>query len=204
MGISTKSVENYSIREWWFLFTGKFQSEAKLSGLEPARLMLHHELAGPETAIEQHEWYVNLDDLMARVKRWQPDNGLQRFNVLGYSLGGGTAVEFTRRLSQMGQYTDSLWLLDGKDYPAPWLNWTALWRTGTLVIDRRVKTLRYWRQHNNLPSGSDIVFTEPFTKLILAKPNCDCRHQGIDEEPTFYEELRRVIQTEKRKRETGA
>lgn len=151
------------IDNWLICISGFTQHEGRMSGLDRLQHHLHQKCYSRNTRILLKSWKDNMEQLADRIYNYQPPIGRQlSITIIGYSYGGMSGINLSKKLLRRGIKVNNLLLLDAvwRPYGPSILSLFPYW---TIKVPNNVKNLWSWVQDYNKPSGHKIEFDPDFT-----------------------------------------
>jgi len=160
--------------------SGFLETERRSSGVEDVLWEVFSDV--PHVATARFMWNDSLFTMTRLIRRIKTRWPNIQLNILGYSLGGMTAIELAAKLEPYE--VENLFLIDPVKHiwkHTPSL--LSLWGIGTLAVSGNVKSCTLWKQQQSIIRGCTVVMQSAetgFTEDLLSHT-----HTKIDNSPAI-------------------
>lgn len=185
-------------REWWVLISGFRQSRGEATGLQKLYMKLV-DIRTASTPMFMEHWNSRFDQLAQLIWRSSVDDDIRPvIRVAAYSWGCGHGfVEFANALNERGLSVNTAVLCDPV-FHQWWrphramipVSWASLRKP--IEVPGNVGEVFSVYQRQNLPSGHDLVGSDPRTK-IHDPVEIVTTHQFADDNREFHDLTLRVF-----------
>jgi len=170
------------IKRWLVPITGFTQELGTPNGFDRLWKRLRNYSSNSVSVVTPQRWRANFDSLASFIDRQSspsPD-----IRIFAYSWGCGHGfLQLAKQLRKRGHKISQAVLCDPVYHS--WLRpWRAMLCSPHIRIPDNVERVRWMRQHQNRPRGTDLVADSPDTVIdspvILAR-----NHEFMDDSPEF-------------------
>lgn len=181
--------------EWNFLFCGFLQRDGDVNGMVALWDELRRTRSSPEFVVERHAWYSRAGDLAEMVSAFRDrQNTTPRINVVGYSWGGTTALNFARCLKRRGLNVARMVLCDAVYRPPVPLGYSlAFCPWMRLLVPNNVGHVIQFRQRTSWPRGHRIVAEDPHATWVEKPIFLPHDHIHMDDAVQFHQAVRMAV-----------
>lgn len=175
------------LKNWHIIISGFTQHEAKISGMTKLWLELG-KFRSPETTIALREWNACWESVAEAI--WWSSLTPEELNVniYAYSWGAGWGfVNLARHLRNRGININTAVLSDPVYRHKYWAGqWRALVPWSTVTVPANVKEVHWFRQHQNLPAGHNLVAADSNLTKINLPVVLTVTHPYMDDSYSFH------------------